>query len=201
VLRDVSERYQRFEIEKALLEEVIVRKKDAEAIRFTRHEVKNGLLSAIKIVDDLKEQMHKGSSDCDLDLHMEDLDTALKEILESILDNAMIREVVYEGYVPRRESVDLTALLDPRAFGDSGGGTSRFPLFATPDPFPHLLLDPQLIRKIYQNAVSLQYHYGRLKCTRAVFSFFWPAQWSYSLIWTNTAPLYPPTDFECLQVR
>jgi hypothetical protein len=47
VLRDVSERYQRFEVEKQLLEEVIVRKKDAEAIRFTRHEVKNGLLSAI----------------------------------------------------------------------------------------------------------------------------------------------------------
>ena len=43
VLRDVSERYQRFEVEKALLEEVIVRKKDAEAIRFTRHEVSNSL--------------------------------------------------------------------------------------------------------------------------------------------------------------
>lgn len=47
VLRDVSERYERFEVEKQLLQEVIVRKKDAEAIRFTRHEVKNGLLAAI----------------------------------------------------------------------------------------------------------------------------------------------------------
>jgi hypothetical protein len=55
VLRDVSERYQRFEIEKRLLEEVIVRKKDAEAIRFTRHEVKNGLLAAMGIVDSLRE--------------------------------------------------------------------------------------------------------------------------------------------------
>ena len=165
VLRDVSERYQRFEVEKALLEEVIVRKKDAEAIRFTRHEVKNGLLAAIGIVDGLKEEMQiKSGSE---DSHMEDLDVALKEILESILDNAMIREVVYEGYVPRRQNLDLTQLLNPKQRSSCGGAkasadSSRcFPLFATPEPFPNLLLDPQLIRKIYQNAVSNACKYGK----------------------------------------
>lgn len=76
----------------------------------------------------------------------------------------MIREVVYEGYVPRRETVDLAALLDGKraASGDNGStGSNRFPLFSTPDPFPHLLLDPQLIRKIYQNAVSNACKYGK----------------------------------------
>ena len=127
------------------------------------------MLAAIGIVDGLKEQMQRrenASADGDPDAHMDDLDTALKEILEAILDNAMIREVVYEGYVPRRESVDLTALLDSKqrersSCGDSAGGSSRFPLFSTPDPFPHLLLDPQLIRKIYQNAVSNACKYGK----------------------------------------
>lgn len=168
VLRNVSERYQRFEVEKALLEEVIVRKKDAEAIRFTRHEVKNGLLAAIGIVDGLKEQMQLSQGGDDKDSHMDDLDAALKEILESILDNAMIREVVYEGYVPRRKSLDLTELLDSKqrersACGGAkaAGAKRQFPLFATPEPFPHLLLDPQLIRKIYQNAVSNACKYGK----------------------------------------
>lgn len=167
VLRDVSERYQRFEVEKALLEEVIVRKKDAESIRFTRHEVKNGLLAAMGIVDVLKEQLQITSEE-DEDSHMQDLDAALKEILESILDNAMIREVVYEGYVPRNQNLDLTQLLDARQRERSACGGARegnvarkFPLFATPDPFPHLMLDPQLIRKIYQNAVSNACKYGK----------------------------------------
>lgn len=49
VLRDISERFQRFKAEKQLVIEVTERKKDAEANRFTRHEVKNGLLAAIWI--------------------------------------------------------------------------------------------------------------------------------------------------------
>jgi hypothetical protein len=47
VIRDVSERYERFETEKKLVEQVTARKKDAEANRFTRHEVKNSILACI----------------------------------------------------------------------------------------------------------------------------------------------------------
>ncbi len=47
VLRDISERFQRFETEKKLVEEITARKKDSEANRFTRHEVKNSILAAI----------------------------------------------------------------------------------------------------------------------------------------------------------
>jgi hypothetical protein len=47
VLRDISERFQRFETEKKLVEEITARKKDAEANRFTRHEVKNSILACI----------------------------------------------------------------------------------------------------------------------------------------------------------
>jgi hypothetical protein len=47
VIRDVSERFQRFETEKKLVEEITARKKDAEANRFSRHEVKNSILAAI----------------------------------------------------------------------------------------------------------------------------------------------------------
>ena len=47
VVRDISERYERFEMEKQLVAEITARKKDTEANRFTRHEVKNSILACI----------------------------------------------------------------------------------------------------------------------------------------------------------
>ena len=57
VVRNVSERYRRFEAEKRFVFETTARQKDAEANRFTRHEVKNGLLAAIEICGNVREQM------------------------------------------------------------------------------------------------------------------------------------------------
>jgi hypothetical protein len=57
VVRDVSERYRRFEAEKRFVIETTARQKDAEANRFTRHEVKNGILSAIEICSNIREQI------------------------------------------------------------------------------------------------------------------------------------------------
>ena len=42
VVRDISERFKRFEAEKKVISETTARLKDAAANRFTRHEVKNG---------------------------------------------------------------------------------------------------------------------------------------------------------------
>merc|ERR1712176_248670 len=53
VVRDISERFRLFEAEKKVISETTARQKDAEANRFTRHEVKNGLLAAIGLCDSL----------------------------------------------------------------------------------------------------------------------------------------------------
>ena len=55
VVRDISERFRRFEAEKRVISETTARRKDAAANRFTRHEVKNGLLAAIGLCDSLNE--------------------------------------------------------------------------------------------------------------------------------------------------
>jgi signal transduction histidine kinase len=60
VLRDISERFERFETEKQLVVAVTERKKDSEANRFARHEVKNTLLAAIGLVDSIKEAIESG---------------------------------------------------------------------------------------------------------------------------------------------
>ena len=57
VVRNISERFQRFEAEKRVMVERTAREKDAEANRFTRHEVKNGLLAAIGLCDSLQEAL------------------------------------------------------------------------------------------------------------------------------------------------
>ncbi len=64
VLRDISERYQRFEAEKQLIEEQTARRKDSEANRFTRHEVKNGILAAIGLVESMRDAKSTTSSSC-----------------------------------------------------------------------------------------------------------------------------------------
>jgi hypothetical protein len=57
VVRDISERFRRFEAEKKVIHETTAREKDAEANRFTRHEVKNGLLAAIGLCDSLRDTL------------------------------------------------------------------------------------------------------------------------------------------------
>lgn len=223
VLRDISERFQRLEAEKQLVIEVTERKKDAEANRFTRHEVKNGLLAAIGLVDTMRESLtsstsaggegtatssvfadymanrrrgvpqisedpasntarpmprttsdlsltsseggsEHGGGDCRQALKiaqsMGELDYTLREILDTVMSEAMAREVVHEVYEPRKERVDVPSVLYGRR-EPSSSGTERFPLQTLPSPFPQLLLDPQLLRYIHRNAVSNACKYGK----------------------------------------
>jgi signal transduction histidine kinase len=59
VLRDISDRIQRFEAEKKLVREMTTRKKDAETNKFSRHEIKNGILSAIALLDHIRDTMDR----------------------------------------------------------------------------------------------------------------------------------------------
>lgn len=218
VLRDISERFQRFEAEKQLVVEMTERKKDAEANRFTRHEVKNGLLAAIGLVDTVRESFvshgnevtassafseymasrrrrvpqfsgessssqssivrntselslasSEGGSD-EGDRHprssgavarsMAELDYTLREILDTVLSEAMARDVVHEVFEPRKERIDVVSVLNgPREAILSS--SERFPILAVPSPFPQLHLDPQILRYIHRNAVSNAVKYGQ----------------------------------------
>lgn len=57
IIRDVSERYNRFETEKKMAYEAISRQKDYQANRFAKHEIKNGLLGAIEVCEHVREQI------------------------------------------------------------------------------------------------------------------------------------------------
>lgn len=202
VLRDISDRVERFAVEKKLVEEQAIRSKDAETNHFTRHEVKNGILASIGLLDHMRYCMKKklatmtgdpcASSSSETSsslprpltteqprpiqksisnnsLHsvkdpesgvvdtLEELDSTLHDVLDTILDEVMAREIIYGEYKPRKERIDVRDVLMTLRRGSS----SRFPLELYPSQFPLLVLDRQLLRHVYRNALSNACRYGK----------------------------------------
>jgi len=188
VIRDISERAKRFEAEKKMVFETTARKKDAEANRFTRHEVKNGLLAAIHLCDSLKDTTMAGGGGDDasrdpttpgtvtrsagvvrtasaqqgpaepraeISAYTRELDKTLRNILDTILSEAMARDVIHGNYEPKMERVELAALLTAREMR-----SDRFRLNTSPSPLPSLFIDPQLLLYIHRNAMSNACKYG-----------------------------------------
>lgn len=212
VVRDISERFKRFEAEKKVISETTAREKDAEANRFTRHEVKNGLLAAIGLCDSLRDTLidkdalsktpitpggrtgdnlsateklgqllalhgslsapqkvpiSSGGSSAtelltDLGRCLGELDKTLHEVLDTILAEAMARDVIHEVYEPKVEKVDISSILcgsNISIFKDSR--LERFPLLTHPNPLPLFAFDPQLLKYIHRNAISNGCKYGK----------------------------------------
>ena len=174
VIRDVTERYRRFEAEKRAHSETMQRQRDAQAVnRFTRHEVKNGLLAGIELCDSMRSSFEaiekclqrqkkvdkEALENADKSRRiMQEMDNMLHEVLDTVLAEAMARDVIHEVYQPRVEALDVKGLL---ISSNTGIGTSdRFPLELTGD-MPYLLLDPQLLRYIHRNAFSNACKYGK----------------------------------------
>jgi hypothetical protein len=155
------------------------RTKDAEANRFTRHEVKNGLLAAMALCDSLRDAIQHDGKERTMDscssLSNEslgsafrlnrpsggatrrmsnnsqeefarlrgpqravmELDYTLREVLDTVLSEAMARDVIHEVYEPRMERVDIRAVIGSSAYSEM---VSRFPVVTYPSPFPYLSL-------------------------------------------------------------
>ncbi|KAJ1451526.1 hypothetical protein M885DRAFT_620697 [Pelagophyceae sp. CCMP2097] len=187
VVRDITERDAGHEAEKKLVKQAAAHERDAAANRFTRHEVKNGLLTTIGLADALQDLRNADRSASDLlalataakaswwgpasekapavddsaGSVITDIQTALTDTLNTVLSESMARELVYDTYVPSPELVDVADLCR----GNGGHGSapvsgSRFRLEAWPAHLPCLVLDPQLLHCIHRNAVSNACKYG-----------------------------------------
>jgi signal transduction histidine kinase len=183
VIRDISERVKVFETEKKILYETTSRQKDAEANRFTRHEVKNGLLAAIGLYESLCEAQGShlfqdiaanadfglGESDSDANVVrcMNELGKSLHETLDTIMIEAMTRDLIHDVYRPHREKCDVATVIG--GFSDtvvaydfsSAGNMSRFPLICKPSPLPCFNFDPNLLRYLHRQILSNACKYGK----------------------------------------
>ena len=160
VISDISERVHRFEAEKLAITEQTSRKKDAEANRFTKHEVKNGLLSAIGLCESI------GTSPSSNQMQVEnepdrklvaELDVALHEMLNTVMTEATARDIVHEVYEPTLEIIDLPTILNDKTRICSGCSSIK----ELTTPFPQFLMDPQLLKQVHQNAVLNACKFGK----------------------------------------
>ena len=181
IVRDISERVRVFEAEKQIIFETTSRQKDAEANRFTRHEVKNGLLSAIGLYESLcdaqRGQLSRSvGSGVSYDLEnsdlsddvvrcMNELGKSLHETLDTILVEAMTRDLIHDLYRPHREKVSVSSVLSghtEHSIDVSGvGNLTRFPLITRPSPLPMFYFDPSLLRYAHRQALSNACKYGK----------------------------------------
>lgn len=163
VARDMTERHRRAQAER-IAHEMLIRQKEAQSInRFTRHEVKNGLLSGIEMVESLKQLQTvtlqaQTSSKAHTKL-LNDLAEQLHHTLDTVLAETMARDVIYREYLPKLESAEIEDLIATSTIDSRN--PDRFPLNLIPADMPRLHLDPQLIRYIHRNAVSNAVKYGR----------------------------------------
>jgi hypothetical protein len=140
--------------------------------------VKNGLLAGIELCDSLRnaiddldrdvsrlakcERENDGSEGCSEIARKltEELDIMLHEVLDTVLAEAMARDVVHEIYRPRLERLDVVSLLS-NCSGSKVGKSERFPISLNGTDLPYLQLDPQLLRYIHRNAMSNACKYGK----------------------------------------
>jgi len=195
VVRDISERFRRFEAEKKVISETTARRKDVAANRFTRHEVKNGLLAAIGLCDSLNEatggeaqlEFTREDSLTEIMNHCSDvssipathkhdvhepnmrtrciveLGNTLNGVLDTVLTEAMARDVIHEVYEPRIEMVNLSSVLaTTMSPSKNQEQKKRFPIVTNPAPLPGFSTDPQLWKYVHRNAVSNACKYGKL---------------------------------------
>ncbi len=96
-----------------------------------------------------------------------ELDNNLHEVLDTVLAEAMARDVINEVYHPRFESIDVVTLLRGAC-----QHAERFPVSTTQHDLPFLRLDPQLLRYIHRNAVSNACKYGKQGCSVATLASY-----------------------------
>ena len=171
IARDLTDRLRRLDAEKKLLSEAIEREKDEEASRFTRHEVKNSVLVALAQVEKLRATHDEAVSaakvvtdpayDAPVSSMLSSLRVGLYQTLETVLSQAMAREVVHGVYLLRTVPVRVDDVICKAHGYGARMDDSLFPVVTRPQTLPVVDVDPRLLLHIHRNAVSNAVKYGR----------------------------------------
>jgi hypothetical protein len=138
--------------------------------------VKNGILAAIEICANIREQISadfnklqsetvstenifsEGSIAARVE-SITELDMTLHEVLDIVLAETMARDVIHEMYEPKLNRVDINHLLSHmRGFT---GDSSQFSLVSNPSPLPVIVSDQGLFKCIHGNAIRNALKYGK----------------------------------------
>ena len=161
--RNITDRIKRHEAEKALAIQKIARIKDSEANSFIKHEVKNGLYSAIGQIESMKDMYINAIKSSDVylpDFHssiINKYNEILCELdctLDTVLSETVAKDIINNEYIPKKKKVNLMDIIN-RIKGD------KFKWYLNPKTFPNILIDDQLLFYILRNALSNANKYGK----------------------------------------
>jgi len=162
ITRDITDRKKRHEVETKLAIADATRKKDIQANHFTRHEVKNGILNAQARIQGMSEILGNAVSDGrlsgvvgDVRQQLDTISSELQHTLQTVLSEAMAKELINGMYEARPEAVDLSVIFRRVMDVDE-----RVRVVSHPKVMPQLKLDPQLVYYIFRNAYSNALKYG-----------------------------------------
>ncbi|EOD13027.1 hypothetical protein EMIHUDRAFT_247181, partial [Emiliania huxleyi CCMP1516] len=122
------------QLEREATAAAVERQKDEEANRFSRHEVKNGVLAALSQLDSISAEMRR---------------------------KALARDVLHGNYLPRTAPCKIEQAPGPLALGLAWQINERFPLTTHPSPLPVVDIDQRLLCLVHRNALSNACKYGR----------------------------------------
>ncbi len=140
-------------------------------------QVKNCVLAALSQLDSMQAQQEQACADgpaarahgvaggampapsdhASLLAKMGDMRAGLNQTLDTVLSQAMVREVVHGIYVPRTVAVKVDEVLRVGVYARG----PLFPIRTSPCQLPAVDIDPQLLRHIHRNAVSNAAKYGK----------------------------------------
>ena len=140
-------------------------------------QVKNCVLAALSQLDSMQAQQEQAFADgpaarahgvaggamlapsyhASLLAKMGDMRAGLNQTLDTVLSQAMVREVVHGIYVARTVAVKVDEVLRVGVYARG----PLFPIRTSPRQLPAADIDPQLLRHIHRNAVSNAAKYGK----------------------------------------
>lgn len=165
-LRNVTDRIRAQEAEKQLLSTKVARERDDEANRFNRHEVKNCIIASMERVKSIQSihkcavsdgQVPAGTYANSVESLLDDMDSSLSQTLETVLMQAMAREVCNGVYQPR----PAPAKVDDVLRNIIGMDTKGIDPVVVDGRLPTVSLDVRLLQHIFRNAHSNARKYGR----------------------------------------
>ncbi len=158
VIRNIYDRVAYHKAELRLATEMTARQKDDEINRFTKHEVKNSMMTIQgklnELIRDHKNQFN-GSDTYGLGLldRFDGIQCDLNEAIDNVNAEAMAKELSNGSYMERRERFDIALGLS-KIFAQPGVKVSGLEDVT-------IQIDPELLKHVYKNAVTNAMKYGK----------------------------------------
>jgi hypothetical protein len=92
-----------------------------------------------------------GTESFDIARFVKEINDALHQILDTVLLQTMVHDVIHEGGASKMETMDVSSRPCSSAYLEAG---NLYPMVKKPNPFPSIIVVPQVLKCVHLNAMS-----------------------------------------------